>query len=110
MTQLPFANSGTRAAATASSNLPRNLILAVVPDRLDRAAFQRFHALRHFLFGRRLFVHERISAFIMALEKGRGCFAAQVTVDALLIDVEFSRDVLGPFVRFVRHRASEQRS
>jgi hypothetical protein len=75
----------------------------VVSDRFDRAAFHRFFA-KAFFFGRlRLLVNVRVAAVIIPFEiRGRG-FAAQIAVDALIIDVKFARYVLGVFVRGVGH-------
>jgi hypothetical protein len=36
-------------------------------------------------------------------KKARGGFAAKIAVDALLIDVEFADDVVGPLVLLVSH-------
>src|SRR6185503_862286 len=57
----------------------------------------------------RLLVNVGVAAFIVALKKRRRGLAAQVAINALLIDVKLARDVLRPLVRFVRHKACEQR-
>jgi hypothetical protein len=44
-----------------------------------------------------------MTAVIVPLEVGGRCFAAQIAVDALVIDVEFTRYVFGVFVRGVGH-------
>jgi len=84
---------------------PRNKssILAVVADGFDRAAFEGFHALLDPFFGSRLFVDEGITAVLIAGKVvGRG-FAAQITINALLVHVKLTRNVLGPFVCDVCH-------
>jgi hypothetical protein len=83
------------------------LFVAVVADRLDGATLEGLHALRDFLFGRRLLVHVGITTFIMAREERGRRLTAEIAVDALLIDVEFTRSVLGPFISLIRHRWSE---
>ena len=50
-----------------------------------------------------MLVNIRVTAVIVAFEIGRRGFAAQIAVDALLINVEFSRNVLRIFVCGVRH-------
>ena len=86
-----------------AAGLDAELFLAVVADRLDRAALERFHTLRNIFLSRRLLLHIRIAALIVAGKEGGGSFPAKVTIDALLIDEEFSGNVMGPFVRLVRH-------
>ncbi len=54
----------------------RGLFLAVVADRLNRAAFKGFHALRDFLFGRRLLVHIGKAALVVPGKETRGGFTA----------------------------------
>jgi hypothetical protein len=44
-----------------------------------------------------------MAAVVVAFEIGRRGFAAQIAVDALIVDVEFSRYVLSIFVRSVGH-------
>jgi hypothetical protein len=44
-----------------------------------------------------------MAAVIVALEIGRGSLAAQIAVDALLIDIELSSYVFGVFVCSVGH-------
>src|SRR4029453_11299040 len=71
----------------------------VVADRFDRAAFHRFFAETFFVRRLRLLVDVGVPAVIVSFEIGGGRFAAQIAVDALIIDVEFARYVLGVFVR-----------
>jgi hypothetical protein len=88
---------------------PGGLFVAVVANRFDGAALERFHALGDFLVGGGLLENERIPTFVVPLKKRWRRLAAEVAVDALLIDVELSPDILRPLVSFIRHRASEQR-
>lgn len=72
--------------------------VAVVADGFDRAAFQGLHAEADFFLSSRLFMDKGIAAFIMSCEESWSCFAAEIAVDALLIDVELARRVFRPFV------------
>jgi hypothetical protein len=77
--------------------------IAIVTDRFDRTAFHRFFAKSFFLWRLRLFIDIGMATVIIPLEVcGRG-FAAQITVNALIIDVEFARNVLGVFVCGISH-------
>src|SRR4051794_36834297 len=71
--------------------------LPVIANRLNRAAFHRFFAKALFLGAFRLFVDERVTTVIVAFEIGRSGFAAQIAVDALIIDVKFATYVFGVF-------------
>src|SRR5262249_53995134 len=75
----------------------------IVADRFDRAAFHCFFAKTFFVRRLRLLVHVGVAAIIVSFEIGGSRFAAQIAVDALIIDVEFARYVLGVFVRCVGH-------
>jgi hypothetical protein len=44
-----------------------------------------------------------MASIVIALEIGRRGLATQITVDALVVDVEFSIDVLGVFIRNISH-------
>jgi hypothetical protein len=44
-----------------------------------------------------------MATVIIPLEIGRRGFAAQIAIDALIIDVEFARYVFGVFVREIGH-------
>lgn len=70
----------------------------VVADGLDRTAFHGLFALGFLLGILGLFEHERITAIITAGEIGRGRLTAEITVDALVIDIKFPGDVFGVFV------------
>ena len=78
-------------------------LAAVAADRFDRATFHSLFAETLFLGRLGLLVNERVPAVIVAFEiRGRG-FAAEIAVDALFIDVEFSGGVLGIFIGGVGH-------
>jgi hypothetical protein len=47
-----------------------------------------------------------VAAIVVALEIGGRSFAAQIAVDALIIDVEFACYVFGVFVRGIGHSFS----
>src|SRR5205085_5718825 len=79
------------------------ILSAVAPDRFDRATFHRLFA-KIFFFGRlRLLVNERMTTVVVAFEIRRRSFAAQIAVDALLVDVEFAGGVFGILVGDVSH-------
>ena len=83
--------------------MERDSGVAVVADGLDRATFEGLAAERDVFLGGRLLVDERVAALIVPREKrGRG-FATKIAVDALLIDVEFTRYVAFPLVGFCSH-------
>ncbi len=88
----------------------RGGLFAVVADGLNRAAFKGFHAERDIVFGLRLLMDKGITTFVVTAEKRRRGFAAQVTIDALLIDVELTSGVLLPFVCFVSHVSARNRN
>jgi len=56
-----------------------------------------------------LLVDEGVTAIIVALEVGRGGLAAEIAIDALIIDVEFSLYVFGIFVCDISHKALRSR-
>src|SRR5947209_8289820 len=78
-------------------------LTAVVADRFDRAAFHRFLAKTLFLRRFRLLVNVRMSAVVVAFKVRRRRFTAKIAVDALIIDIKLSRNVLGIFVCSVSH-------
>src|SRR5262245_9586949 len=82
------------------------ILRAVVTDRFDRATFHRFLAKTFFLRRFRLLVDIRVTAVVVPLEVGGRCFPAQITVDALFIDVEFASSVFGIFVGDISHICS----
>ena len=75
----------------------------VVTDRLDGATFHGFLAGSLFFGTLRLFVHVGVSAVFEAGEIVRRGFAAQVTVDAIVVDVELTGHVLGISICEVSH-------
>jgi hypothetical protein len=79
---------------------------AVVANSFDRTAFHRFFAKRFFFRSLRLFVNVGMAAVIVALEIGGRSFTAQIAVDALIIDIEFSRYVFSVFVCGIGHDLS----
>jgi hypothetical protein len=93
-----FVRIGACAARTAVA--PYHLgAIPVTANRFDWTAFHRFFAETFFVGRLRLLVHVGMTAVIVPFEIGGRGFAAQIAVDALIIDVEFARYVLGVFVR-----------
>jgi len=78
-------------------------LLAVVADGFNGAAFEGFHAQRGIFFSFRLLVDKGIATFVVPGKERRRGLATEITVDALLIDVELAGGVLLPFVCFVSH-------
>jgi hypothetical protein len=76
---------------------------AVIANRFDRATIHCFFAERFLLRGLWLLINVAITPVVVAFETGGGRFAAQIAVDALIIDVECSRCVFSVFVCDVRH-------
>jgi hypothetical protein len=77
--------------------------ISVIANGFNRAAFHRFSAEPFLVLRLRLLVNVGVATVVIPLEVCRGGFAAQITVDALIIDIEFARYVLGIFVRCVGH-------
>jgi hypothetical protein len=75
----------------------------VAADRFNRTPFHSFFAETFFIGRLRLLIDVGVTAVIIAFEIGRSCLAAQIAIDALIIDVEFPGYVLGVFVRCVSH-------
>jgi hypothetical protein len=69
-----------------------------------RATLERLAAQGGVFLGLGLGVHEGIATLVVPREEGRRGFAAQITVDALLIHVKLARGVVRPLVSFVSHR------
>jgi hypothetical protein len=67
--------------------------IAVVANGFDRAAFKGLHAKCNFFLGRRLLVHKGVTPFVIAGEKAWRGFAAEIAVDALLIDEKLARSI-----------------
>jgi hypothetical protein len=53
--------------------------------------------------GFRLLVEEGVTTVVVTLEVGRGSLAAEVAVDALIVDVISAVGVLGVFIGSVSH-------
>ena len=94
-----FTESRSRAWRGAASES-----LAIVPNCLDRAAFLGLFAAGFFLWIFGLFIDERIAAVVIAFEIIRGGFAAEIAVNALIIDVVFAAGVFWISVRNVSHK------
>jgi hypothetical protein len=80
-----------------------SILAAVVTDRFDWATFHRLFAKTFFLRRFGLLVNEGVTAVVVAFEIRGRSFAAQIAVDALLINVEFAGGILGIFVGDVSH-------
>jgi len=76
---------------------------AVIANRFDRATLHRFFAERFLVKGLWLLVNVGMTPVVVAFETGGCRFAAQIAVDALIIDIEWPRYVLGVFVCDVGH-------
>ena len=79
-------------------------LTAVVADCLDRAAFLGFLATRFLVGIFRLLVDEGITAVIVPFEIVRRGFAAQIAIDALIVDEEFSARIFGIFICYISHK------
>lgn len=86
-----------------------NLLRTVAPDRFDWAGRKRFFRKLYFFVGLGLFKNIRVTTIFIPLEVRRGGFAAQITVDALIIDVESAFSVLRIAVFLVGHEVVEVR-
>jgi hypothetical protein len=80
------------------------LLGAVVANGLDGAAFHRFLAELLFVLGSRLLVNVGIAAVVVAAEIARGRFAAQIAVDALIVDVVLAGQVFRIAICDVSHK------
>ena len=76
---------------------------ATPEDQTQLTAAQGPFVLLNFLGSFGLLEDEAVSAVIVALEVRGGGFAAQVAIDALVIDIEFARDIVAVFVCCVCH-------
>lgn len=76
---------------------------AVVADCFNRASFEGLHA--HFdIVGSDWLLEDKGVAPVIAPGKEIWCcLAAQIAINALLVDVEFSSYVFGPLVVFICH-------
>lgn len=80
------------------------MLFTVTTDGLYGAASKGFFAESAFVIRLGLLVDVGVAAVIIALEVGMGRFAAQVTVNALIVNVVGSCYVLSVFVCGVGHR------
>jgi hypothetical protein len=87
-----------RRLQTAATNLR-----PVTTNRFDWATFHRFLTERFFFRRLRLLIDVRMTAIVIPFEIGGRGLPAQITVDALIIDVEFAFYVFGVFVRGIGH-------
>ena len=76
----------------------------VVADGFDRAAFLGFLTTRFLLWIFRLLVNKRVAAVLVAFEIVRRGFAAQVAIDALIVDVIFSARIFRIFICYISHK------
>lgn len=76
---------------------------AVIADGFDRAAFHGFLAELLFIGRFRLLVDVGVTAVIIAAKIARSGFAAEIAVDALIIDVKFAGQVFGIAISDVSH-------
>jgi hypothetical protein len=83
-------------------------LFAVVTDGLNRTALEGFHAKSDIIIGLGLLVNEGVTTLVVAAEKRRRGLAAEIAVDALLIDVKLTRSVLFPFVCFIGHGSGKK--
>jgi len=97
---------GVRCSITRSAARPAVApyhLSAVAPDRFYRATFHSLFAERLFVWIFRLFIDKRMAPVVIALKIGGRSFTAQITIDALIIDVEFSLYIFWIFIRRVGH-------
>jgi hypothetical protein len=79
-------------------------LFTIVANGFDRAAFLGFFAKGFFFRGRGLLVNVGVTAVFVAREIGGSSFAAQIAVNALVIDVKFPTSVLGIPVSDISHK------
>lgn len=75
-----------------------SLAFAVVAYRLYRTCIERLATKLVLIGGFRLLIDERIAVLVVAGKVGRCGVAANITVDALLIDVKAAGGIVGKFV------------
>jgi uncharacterized membrane protein YedE/YeeE len=84
-----------------------NALTPVIADGFHGTAFHRFLA-KFFLFGTRgLLINVGVAAVIIAAKIARSGLAAEITVDALVIDIVFAGDIFGIAVCDVSHNLLE---
>jgi len=84
-------------------------LFSVVTNRLNRTSFKGLHAQLDIFLRGRLRVDEGIATLFVALEKRRRRLPAEITIDALLIDVKFASGIVFPFFCFVGHESRQSR-
>src|SRR5258708_24138984 len=72
-------------------------------DRLDGALLKRGDAGGHFFRGLGLVGDEAVARVFLPVEDARSSLAAEVAVDARVVDVEPARRILGDFPRTIGH-------
>ena len=85
-------------------------VLGVVADRLDGAALHGLLAESLLLGGLGLLVDIGVTAILVALEVGGCGFAAKIAIDALVVAVVGSCDILGILVGYVGHSDGKVKS
>ena len=84
--------------AKMSGSFGKRKFVAVVADGFHRAGHEGFAAERSFFGCFGLFSDVRIAVLIISGEIGRRNIAADIAVDALIIDVVLARRVIRKFV------------
>ena len=82
--------------------------VTIIADSLDRAAFFGLFAAGFLLRAFRLFVNQGITAVVVSLEIIGSSLAAQIAVDALVIDIILACDVLRISICHVSHKISSR--
>ena len=82
----------------------------VVADRLDGAAFHGLLTESLLFWSLGLLVDIGVAAILVALEIGRGGFAAKIAIDALVVAVVGACNILGIFVGYVSHSDQKVKS
>lgn len=89
--------------------LARRALFAIATNGLHRAAGEGVFAEAALFVRFRLLVEVGVATVIIALEVGGRCLAAEVAVNALVIDIVRAGNVLGVFVCSVCHGIWEVR-
>src|SRR5438477_7019961 len=101
-------SAALRAGADSRDRIQQRLSIlgAVVANSFDGTTFHCFFAERFLFRGFGLLINVGVAAVIVTFKIGGRSLAAQIAVDTLLINIVFARNVLGIFVRNVRHSFS----
>jgi hypothetical protein len=91
----------------AGQGLIEKVSASVIADGFDGTAFHRFLAELLFIRARRLLEDVGIAPVIIAAKVARSGFAAQVAVDALVIDIVLAGEIFGIAVCDVSHNLLE---